>query len=119
VTTKKLPRIAKGPSKDRIRARTPERKRASLGDCWENLLNVPNKTTGLLNDVTRTEIARIQWLATGKSFVLAMVETDAILAKPPAQINFFVVDQRREVEQADLKIFDEATRFKDAIERRL
>src|ERR1700716_997326 len=79
----------------------------------------PNKTTGLLNDVTRTEIPRIQWLATGKSFVLAMVEADAILAKPPAQINFFVVDQRREVEQADLKIFDEATRFKDAIERRL
>src|SRR5712664_828581 len=48
-----------------------------------------------------------------------MVEADAILAKPPAQINFFVVDQRWEVEQANLKIFDEATRFKDAIQRGL
>ncbi|HXN51371.1 MAG TPA: hypothetical protein VN943_05485 [Candidatus Acidoferrum sp.] len=79
----------------------------------------PEQNCSLLNDVTRTEVAGIQRLATGKSFVLAMVEADAILAKPPAQINFFVVDQRREVEQANLKIFDEATGFKDAIERGL
>src|SRR5216683_5793945 len=46
-----------------------------------------------------------------------MVEANAILAKSPAQINFFVVDQRREVEQANFKIFDHATRFKDAIQR--
>src|ERR1700737_1678027 len=48
-----------------------------------------------------------------------MVKADTILAKPPAQINLFVVDQRWEVEQANLKIFDEATRFKDAIQRGL
>jgi hypothetical protein len=52
----------------------------------------------LLNDITWAEIARIQRLATGKSFVLAMVEADAILAKPPAQINFLIVNQGREVE---------------------
>jgi len=76
----------------------------------------PNKAAGLLNDVTWTEIAGIQRFATGKSFVLAMVETDAILAKPPAQVNFFVINQGRKVEQANLKIFDDATGFKDSIQ---
>jgi hypothetical protein len=84
-----------------------------------NLVERPNKAAGLLNDVTWTEIAGIQRLATGKSFVLAMVKTDAIFAKPPAQVHFFVIDQGREVEQANLKIFDDATGFKDAIERGL
>jgi len=58
----------------------------------------PNEAAGLLNDVTWTEIAGIQRFATGKSFVLAVVKTDAILAKPPAQVNFFVINQGREVE---------------------
>jgi hypothetical protein len=63
-----------------------------------NLVERPNNIAGLLNDVTRTEIAGIQWLATGKSFVLTMVEADAVLAKPPAQVHFFVINQGREVE---------------------
>src|ERR1700693_6349910 len=77
------------------------------------------KLADLLNDVARTEIVGIQRLAPGKSFVLPVGKEDAIFAKPPAQINFFAVDQRREVEQANLKIFDKATRFKDAIQRGL
>src|SRR5260370_39563208 len=77
------------------------------------------KTEGLLNDVPRTEIVGIQRLAAGKALVLAMGEANAILAESPAQVNFFVVDQRREVEQANFKIFDHATRFKDAIQGRL
>ena len=51
----------------------------------ERLVGRPDKqTAGLLNDVTWAQIARVQWFATGKSFVLAMVKADAILAKPPA-----------------------------------
>jgi len=64
----------------------------------ERLLERPNKPADLLNDVTWAQIARIQRFATGKSFVLAMVETDAILAEPPAQVNFFVINQGWEVE---------------------
>jgi len=82
----------------------------------ERLLERPNKSAGLLNDLTWAQIARVQWFATGKSFVLAMVKADAILAKSPAQVNFFVINQGREVEQANLKIFDDATRFKDSIQ---
>ncbi len=81
-----------------------------------NLVKRPNKVAGLLNDITWTDIARIQRFASGESFVLAMIEADAVLAKPPAQVDFFVINQGREVEQSNLKIFDEATRFKDAIE---
>jgi len=48
-----------------------------------------------------------------------MVEADAVFAEPPAEINLFIVDQCREIEQTNFKIFDEATRLKDAIQRGL
>jgi len=75
----------------------PRDARASRGIA-ERLVERPNKSAGLLNDLTWAQIARVQWFATGKSFVLAMVKADAILAKPPAQVNFFVINQGREIE---------------------
>jgi hypothetical protein len=55
-------------------------------------------TADLLNDVPRTEVARIERLPPGKSFVLAMVEAYTVFPEPPAQVDFFIVDQSREVE---------------------
>jgi hypothetical protein len=45
-----------------------------------------------------------------------MIEADAVFAEPPAEINLFVVDQCREIEQTNFKIFDEATCLKDAMQ---
>ncbi len=58
---------------------------------------MPQETADLLNKVPRTEIMRIKRLSAGKSFVLPMVEAYTVFPEPPAQVNFFVVDQSREV----------------------
>src|SRR5579863_5543554 len=44
----------------------------------------------LLNRMLRTGVLRVDRFATGKSFILAMIETDAVFSKSPAQIHFFI-----------------------------
>src|SRR5712691_3681178 len=80
----------------------------------------PNeKKRVLVEDVARPKVVGIERLAAGESLVLTMVKTNAVFAEPPAEINLFIVDQRREIQQAHFKIFDEATGFEDAVERGL
>jgi hypothetical protein len=51
----------------------------------------------LLHDVARSKVPRIKRLAPGEPFVLAMVKANAVFAKPPAEIDLFVVDQGRKI----------------------
>src|SRR5579864_5697397 len=104
-----------------------KRNRLVQNERWEYLLifkqsieqdtrSIPNnKNPVLLNDVAGPKVARIERLAPRESLVLAMVEADAVFAEPPAEIDLFIVDQGRKVQQTNLKIFDEATRSKDAV----
>jgi hypothetical protein len=64
----------------------------------KDLVERPQQTADLLNDVPRTEVTRIQRLPASKPFVLAMVEAYTVFPEPPAQVDFFVVDQSRKVE---------------------
>src|SRR5580704_16577155 len=71
-----------------------------------------------LHDVARAEVARIERLAPGKTFILAVIEADAVFAKPPAKVYLFIVDARWKIEEADVQILDYASGFEDAIQRR-
>src|SRR5690606_23431292 len=51
----------------------------------------------------------IDALAAAEAFIHAMPELDMALAQTPAQINFSVVVERREIEQSDIKIFHDTT----------
>src|SRR5712692_10046888 len=62
-------------------------------------------------------VARINRLAPGKAFVLAMPEANAVLSQPPAQEHFFVIDQRGKIEQAYVQILHHAASRLNALER--
>ena len=64
-------------------------------------------------------VARVDGLAAGKTFVLAVIEADAILAQFPAQVHVLVVDARGKIEQTDVEIFHHTAGFDDAFESRL
>ena len=64
-------------------------------------------------------VARVDWLAAGEAFVLAVVEADAILAEFPAEVDFVAINARGEIEQAHIQIFHHAAGFLDAIQRGL
>ena len=70
----------------------------------------------LLDGVAGTEVAGVERLAAGETFVLPMIETDAILSELPAKIDFFIADERWKVKQADIEILDDAAGFQDAVE---
>src|SRR5436309_12392642 len=79
----------------------------------------PAITRKLLDGVAGGQVARVERLAAGETFILAMIKTNAILAELPAKINFFIADDRRKIEQANVKILDDAAGFQDAVERGL
>lgn len=56
----------------------------------------------LLNYIARAKITRVERLATCEPFILAMIEADAILAELPTQVNILIVDNGREIEEADV-----------------
>lgn len=60
------------------------------------------KTEKLLDRIFVPAVAGIERLAPGKSFILAVVKTDAVLAQFPAKKNVLIVDARRKIEQADI-----------------
>src|ERR1700735_5584989 len=69
-----------------------------------------------LHDVARAEVARIKRLAPGKTFLLAVIEANAVFAKPPAEVYLFIVDARWEIEQADVQVLNHTSGFEDAIQ---
>src|SRR5271168_1770667 len=74
-----------------------------------------NKYT-LLDDVAGAEVARVEGFAPGEAFVLAVIETDAVFAQFPAEVDVLIVDDSGKIEQADIEIFDDATGFQDAVQ---
>src|SRR5439155_23747117 len=54
----------------------------------------------LLDFVARAEVARIERLAAGNAFVLAMIETDAVLTEFPAELYILIVDDRGKVQES-------------------
>ena len=52
----------------------------------------------LLNRIAWAGVARVKRLAAGEPLVLPVVEADTVFAQPPAQIDFLVFEDRREVE---------------------
>ena len=72
-----------------------------------------------LDGILVAGVARIDGLASGEAFVLAVIKTNAIFAQPPAEIDGFAVDARGKIEQADIQIFHYAAGGMDALERGL
>src|SRR5713101_8085620 len=73
----------------------------------------------LLNGVAGAEVARIERLAAGETFVLAMIKTDAVLAELPAEIDVLLIDNGGKIKEANVEVLDEATGFKNAVKRGL
>src|SRR6185437_13545017 len=63
----------------------------------------------LLDRIAVAGIARIDWLAAGEALVLSMVETNAVFAKAPAQINILAVHARGKIQQTYLNILHDAS----------
>src|SRR5271170_3791211 len=76
-------------------------------------------TAKLLNWIVVTSVARINRLASGKSFVLAVVKTDAIFAQLPAEIHFLIINARRKIQQAHVQVLHHASSFLNLVQRRL
>src|ERR1022692_2955074 len=57
----------------------------------------------------------VDGLTTAEAFVHAMPEGNAALAKFPAQVDLHAAEQGREVHQADIQIFHQATRFQNRL----
>lgn len=62
----------------------------------------------LLDGILVARIARIDRFAPRETFILRVIETDAILAQLPAEINVLVVDARWEIEEPDIEVFHHA-----------
>src|SRR6267143_841761 len=79
----------------------------------------PATTRNLLDGVAGAEIARIERLAARETFVLAMVQADAVLTKVPAGVDVLLIDDGGKIKEADVEILDEAAGFQNAVERGL
>src|SRR6266849_1620915 len=53
----------------------------------------------------------VDGLATGKTFLRSVPEADAFLTEFPAEIHFVAAKQGGEIDQTDVKIFDQTTGF--------
>src|SRR5712692_2273064 len=73
----------------------------------------------LLDGVAGAEVARVERLAAGESFVLAMVKTDAVFAELPAEIDVLLIDDGGKIKEADVEVLDEAAGFENVVERGL
>src|SRR5580658_7809109 len=62
------------------------------------------------------EKSRINRLATPESLVDAVPELDALLTHLPAKVNFFSLEQGREIDEADIQILHQATEFLNSVE---
>src|SRR3984957_15966048 len=71
----------------------------------------------LLDWIVVAGVAGVNRLASGKSFVLAVVETDAIFAQLPAEIHFLVVNARGKIQQPHFQVFYHATGFLNLVQR--
>src|SRR5215467_14057575 len=72
----------------------------------------------LLHGVVGPQVARIDRLAAGEAFILAMIVANAIFAEFPAEIDLFVINDRRKIEQPDVQVLDNAAGFQNLVERR-
>jgi hypothetical protein len=52
---------------------------------------------------------RINRLAAGKPFLGSVPKADARLAQLPAEVHFVAAEQRGEIDQPDVQIFDQTT----------
>src|SRR5258708_315408 len=71
----------------------------------------------LLHGVAGAGIAWIDRLASGESFVLAVIIANAVFAQFPAKINLFVVNDGKEIQKADVQILDHASGFQNTVQR--
>src|SRR5690349_14647010 len=74
------------------------------------------ETAILLHFVAGAEVVRVERLAAGKAFVLAMIKTDAVFAEFPAEVNVLIVDNRGKIEKTHVQVLDDAACFEDAVE---
>ncbi len=72
-----------------------------------------------MDGVSGAEVARVERFAVRETFVLTMVKADAIFAELPAKIDVLLINNRRKIQKAHVKVLDEASRFENAVERRL
>src|SRR5258706_8252655 len=63
-------------------------------------LSTSRQKPKLLNRVAGAEVAGIERLAAGETFVLAMVKTDAVLAELPAEIHILLIDDGGKIKEA-------------------
>src|SRR5580698_7180313 len=61
------------------------------------------------------EKSRVNRLAAPESLVDAVPELDASLTHLPAKVNFFSLEQRREIDEAYIQILHQATEFLDSV----
>ena len=71
----------------------------------------------LLDRVLGAGIFRVDRLASGKAFVLAVIEADAVFSQPPAQIDLFILKDGRKIHQARVEVFHHAAGGLNSIER--
>src|SRR3984893_14994414 len=57
-----------------------------------------------MHGIIRARIARVEGLAAGEAFILTMPEANALFPQTPAEINLFVVNDGRKIEQAGIKV---------------
>src|SRR5688572_14818642 len=57
----------------------------------------------------RADVARINRLPSGESFVLSVPKSYALFTQAPAEIDFLIVDQRGKIEQTDIEILHHAS----------
>ena len=74
------------------------------------------QTETLLDWVAVVGVARVDRLAAGKAFVLAVVETDVIFAQAPAEVDVLAVHARGEIEQAYVDVLHDAAGGMDSIQ---
>ena len=73
----------------------------------------PRGADFLLDRVFRAGILGIDRLAAGKTFILAMIETNAVFSQPPAQIDLFILKNGGKIHQAGVEVFHHAARWRE------
>ena len=82
------------------------------------MLDLGSRYVGrLLYGMFWSGIFRIDRFASGKTFILTMVETNAVFSKPPAQIHLFVPENGGKIHQAGFEVFHHAAGGMNPIER--
>src|SRR5665213_2250602 len=64
-----------------------------------------------------TGVFRIDGPAAGETFILTVVETNAVLSQSPAQVHIFVLDHGRKIDESRIEVFYDASGRLNLLER--